>query len=70
MRFSPESLKRHRLESGIRVEHLAVSIGRGVDSIRKYESGTATPPSNIAAAIATTLGVQIGDLFTDDEAVA
>lgn len=66
-RFSPAALRRARVDSGIRIECVAVAISRSVDSIRAYESGRANPPAAVVASLAAALGIDPGDLFTPDD---
>jgi transcriptional regulator with XRE-family HTH domain len=51
-----------RRAKGLTQEALARIAGVGVDSLRKYESGTRTPLLDTAAKIATALGCTLGVL--------
>ena len=66
-RFSGTQLRTRRLALGLRAEHLAVAVGRSVESVRGYEAGRIDPPAAIVAALADAVGVTPGELFESDE---
>lgn len=62
-KFSGPALRRARISAGLRPEQLAVAVGRSVYSISAYERGVATPPVDVLAILADTLGVSVDDLL-------
>ena len=68
--FSGRRLREVRTASGIPVELLALNVGRSAYSIHEYELGRVTPPINVLARIADSLGRPVDDLLTDEEAHA
>lgn len=61
--FSGSRLRQSRVSSGIRIEVLAVAVGRSVDTLRQYENGRVDPPASIVSRLADSLGVEVGALF-------
>lgn len=68
--FSGRRLREARTLAGISPEQLAISVGRSAYSIHEYELGRVTPPINVLASIADTLGRPVDDLLTEEEAHA
>lgn len=68
--FSGQRLRETRKAAGISIERLAVTIGRSAYSIQEYERGRVTPPINVIADIADTIGRPIDDLLTEEVANA
>ena len=62
-RFSGTQLRTRRLALGLRAEHLAVAVGRSVESIRGYEAGRIDPPAAVVGRLAAAVGAHPGDLF-------
>lgn len=61
--FSGTRLRQLRHRGDVRIEVLAVSVGRSVETLRQYESGRVDPPSKIVGRLADALGVSPADLF-------
>ena len=61
--FSGNRLRQSRVSSGIRIEALALAVGRSVDTLRQYENGRVDPPASIVSRLADSLGVEVGALF-------
>ncbi|MCO5307455.1 MAG: helix-turn-helix domain-containing protein [Microthrixaceae bacterium] len=61
--FSGSRLRQSRVSSGIRIEALALAVGRSVDTLRQYENGRVDPPASIVSRLADSLGVEVGALF-------
>jgi transcriptional regulator with XRE-family HTH domain len=68
--FSGQRLRETRKAAGVTVEQLAITIGRTSYSIFEYERGRVTPPINVIAAIADTIGSSVDDLLIEEEAHA
>jgi transcriptional regulator with XRE-family HTH domain len=66
-RFSGTKLRSARKASGIRLERLALDIGRSAAQIAAIECGRKRPSIGTAVALADRLGVRLDD-FLDDEA--
>jgi transcriptional regulator with XRE-family HTH domain len=72
-RFDPAELKRRRIESGKKLELVALEVGRTKEAVSAYERGLAVPPTPILFALADALGCEPADLLvpddSDDEAI-
>jgi transcriptional regulator with XRE-family HTH domain len=55
-------LRAARQAAGLRLEKVAVEIGRSYNTVRQYESGVQRPPSNVLVALAELYGVSVEDL--------
>jgi transcriptional regulator with XRE-family HTH domain len=61
--FSARRLRDARTAAGLSPEHVAVATGRSSFSVREWERGRVTPPTNLLGQIAATLGINVADLF-------
>ena len=68
--FSGRRLRASRKAAGVSIELLAVTITRSAYSIQEYERGRVTPPIDVLAAIADTLGCTVEDLLEEEAAHA
>lgn len=50
-----------RHESGLRLEGVAVAIGKSVDAVRSYESGRRTPPLGVFRDLCQLYGLDVGE---------
>ncbi|MEU8528508.1 helix-turn-helix transcriptional regulator [Streptomyces sp. NPDC048629] len=68
--FSGPRLRATRKAAGVSIEHLAVTISRSAYSVLEYQRGRVTPPVDVIAAIADTLGCTVEDLLEEETAHA
>lgn len=59
-------IKKARNKNGITQQNLADSIGKSVNTIKKYESNYTTPPTEVLQKIATILHLNLWDFISDD----
>jgi len=64
-KFSGERLRKARTAKGLLREHLAIAAGRTAQTIELYESGRVEPKISTAYAMASTLGIDVGDLLEE-----
>lgn len=62
-RFAGSRLRELRTTAGLRVEELAVAVGRGASMITSLELGRANPSLETLLALATVLDCEIGELI-------
>ncbi|WP_019072396.1 helix-turn-helix domain-containing protein [Streptomyces hokutonensis] len=62
--FDGAALRDQRRLAGITAAQLAAVVGRTEDAVWSYETGRATPPIDIAAALADALDVHLDQLLT------
>jgi transcriptional regulator with XRE-family HTH domain len=68
--FSGRRLREARIASGLSTERLALTISRSAYSIHEYERGRVTPPVDVLAAIADTVGCTVDGLLDEEAAHA
>lgn len=61
--FSRTKLRELRHAKGISLQDMSVAIHRAWPTVRSYESGAVTPPTDALPLLADLLGVTIDDLF-------
>jgi ribosome-binding protein aMBF1 (putative translation factor) len=62
-RFSGRRLCEHRTARGLRHEHLALSLNRDTNTLRRYETGRVMPSADQVGALADALGIATDDLY-------
>jgi transcriptional regulator with XRE-family HTH domain len=69
MVFSGKLLRKHREETGLNIDELAVAAGNGLrsTSIRGYELGYRAPRVVTLCRIAEVLGCDVADFFTTND---
>ena len=67
MQFSPSRLMAARKASGKSPEHIAIEVGRSSFSVREWERGRVTPPTQVLGPLAAAVGCQVADLFSNEE---
>jgi transcriptional regulator with XRE-family HTH domain len=68
--FNGAALRDQRRLAGIPAAQLAEAVGRTADAVWSYERGRVTPPVDVAATLADTLGLRLDQLLTAEMAVA
>lgn len=66
-RFDGAALRDQRRLAGIPAAQLAAAVDRTADAVWSYETGRATPPVDVAATLADTLGVRLEQLLARPE---
>lgn len=61
--FSGVRLRQLRQHNHVRIEVLAVAVGRSVDSLRQYEAGRVDPPASVVGRLADALHVTPSDFY-------
>lgn len=62
-------IREERRKRGVTAEELAVGIGRGAQTIWRWEWGHTSPRHADLERVAAYLGVKVGDLLPGDERV-
>jgi transcriptional regulator with XRE-family HTH domain len=68
-KFSGRLLREHRLDAGLKPEHVAITVDRSTYSVREYELGRVTPPADMLGLLADAFGCRVDDFYTDDLAM-
>jgi transcriptional regulator with XRE-family HTH domain len=61
--FSPEALRRIRVDRNFSVTRLAADIGRTEGSVQGYEAGRFAPSTDVLGRLADVLDCSVSDLF-------
>lgn len=65
--FNGAALRDQRRLAGIPAAALAAAVDRTADAVWSYETGRTTPPVDVAATLADTLGLHLDQLLTRAE---
>ena len=63
----PESIKNHRLRSGMTQEFVAESLGVSRQAVSKWENGTSSPSTANLLALAKLYGISAAELLQETE---
>jgi transcriptional regulator with XRE-family HTH domain len=62
--FSGERLRAARVAAGLRREHLALAVDRGMARVGSWERGESEPTIAQLGVLAHVLGVEVGELLS------
>lgn len=64
VQLDPSALRRARQAAGYTLGAVAVTVGRDLSVVAKYERGEIDPPASVLGALAGLYRVQVSDFYT------